>query len=133
MCQYLYASFSLKTGPEDGLTAQQAEATGRWRKVLTGIAVEEMLHLALVANLMTAIGAAPMLSRPNFPRQSEYLPPGVQFAHARVGRHQRWAGSDVVHLGGRPGAQHLDRTREVQQGELVVHDEGEFTRMPPAD
>jgi hypothetical protein len=29
---------------------------------------------------MTAIGAAPSLSRPNFPRRSEYLPPGVQFA-----------------------------------------------------
>jgi hypothetical protein len=29
---------------------------------------------------MTAIGAAPTLSRPNFPRHSEYLPPGVDFA-----------------------------------------------------
>jgi hypothetical protein len=80
MCQYLYASFSLKTGPDEGLTAEQAEAAGRWHEVLTGVAIEEMLHLALVTNLMTAIGAAPMLSRPNFPRQSEYLPPGVQFA-----------------------------------------------------
>jgi hypothetical protein len=79
MCQYLYASFSLKTGPDEGLTAEQAEATGRWHKVLTGVAIEEMLHLALVANVMTAIGAAPMMSRPNFPRQSEYLPSGVQF------------------------------------------------------
>src|SRR6516225_7531120 len=74
MCQYLYASFSLRTGPDEGLTAEQAEAVRRWHKVLTGIAVDEMLHLALVANLMSAIGAAPMLSRPNFPRQSEYLP-----------------------------------------------------------
>ncbi len=52
----------------------------RWRELLSGIAIEEMLHLALVANVMTAIGAAPSLSRPNFPRRSEYLPPGVQFA-----------------------------------------------------
>jgi nitroreductase len=80
MCQYLYASFSLKTDPDEGLTAGQAEAVGRWRKTLTGIAIEEMLHLALVANVMTATGAAPSLSRPNFPRRSEYLPPGVQFA-----------------------------------------------------
>ena len=80
MCQYLYASFSLKTDPDEGLTAGQAEAVGRWRKVLTGIAIEEMLHLALVANVMTAIGAAPRLARPNFPRRSKYLPPGVQFA-----------------------------------------------------
>lgn len=80
MCQYLYASFSLKTDPDEGLTAGQADAVGRWRTTLTGIAIEEMLHLALVANAMTAIGAAPRLARPNFPRRSEYLPPGVQFA-----------------------------------------------------
>src|SRR5690349_4981161 len=80
MCQYLYASFSLKTGPDEGLTAEQGGAVARWHEVLTGIAIEEMLHLALVANVMTAIGAAPSLTRPNFPRRSEYLPPGVQFA-----------------------------------------------------
>ena len=79
MCQYLYASFSLKAGPEDGLTAEQAAAVARWREVLTGIAIEEMLHLALVFNVMTAIGAAPPLRRPNFPRRSEDLPGGVQF------------------------------------------------------
>jgi hypothetical protein len=79
MCQYLYAAFSLKAGPEDGLTAEQAAAVARWREVLTGIAVEEMLHLALVFNVMTAIGAAPPLSRPNFPRRSDDLPGGVQF------------------------------------------------------
>jgi hypothetical protein len=79
MCQYLYAGFSLKTGPGEGLTPEQSDAVGRWHKVLTGIAIEEMLHLALVANVMSAIGAAPSLSRPNFPRPSEYLPPGVQF------------------------------------------------------
>src|SRR5215469_11200901 len=80
MCQYLYAAFSLKTGPDEGLTAEQADAVARWHKMLTGIALEEMLHLALVSNVMTSIGAAPSLSRPNFPRHSEYLPPGVQFA-----------------------------------------------------
>ncbi len=80
MCQYLYASFSLKTGPDEGLTAGQAAAVARWYELLTGIAVEEMLHLALVFNVMTAIGAAPPLSRPNFPRHSDDLPGGVQFA-----------------------------------------------------
>jgi len=57
MCQYLFAEFSLKQGAEDGLSAEQAEALERWRKVLHGIAVEEMLHLALVANVMAWIGA----------------------------------------------------------------------------
>src|SRR5262245_18662198 len=78
MCQYLFAEFSLKDGTGDALTGEQADAVDGWRKVLRGIAVEEMLHLALVDNLMSAIGAAPPLGRPNFPQRSGYFPAGVQ-------------------------------------------------------
>jgi Ferritin-like len=78
MCQYLFAEFSLKDGTGEGLTGEQTEAVGRWRKTLRGIAVEEMLHLALVANLMSAIGASPALGRPNFPQRSGYFPSGLQ-------------------------------------------------------
>lgn len=78
MCQYLYAGFSLKQDAGEGLTAEQAAAVAKWRKVLRGIAVEEMLHLALAANLMSAIGAAPTFGRPNFPQRSNYFPPSVQ-------------------------------------------------------
>lgn len=53
---------------------------GGSRKTLTSIVIEEILHLALVANVLTAIGAAPRLAGPDFPRRSEYLPPRVQFA-----------------------------------------------------
>ena len=77
MCQYLYAGFSLKRDSAEGLTAEQAAAVARWREVLRGIAVQEMLHFALVANLMSSIGAAPVLTRPNFPQRSNYFPPGV--------------------------------------------------------
>src|SRR6266436_5242309 len=80
ICQYLYACFSRRTEPDEGLTAGQADAVARWQETLTGIAIEEMLHLALVMNVMTAIGAAPSLARPNFPRHSEFLPPGAEFA-----------------------------------------------------
>jgi hypothetical protein len=78
MCQYLFAEFSLKDGVGDGLTSEQAAAVDRWRKKLRGIAIEEMLHMALVANLKSAIGAAPGLGRPNFPQRSGYFPSGVQ-------------------------------------------------------
>jgi len=78
MCQYLFAEFSLKDGVADGLTPEQADAVDRWRKKLRGIAIEEMLHIALVANLMSAIGAAPGLGRPNFPQRSGYFPADVQ-------------------------------------------------------
>ena len=78
MCQYLFAEFSLKDGTAEGLSQEQAEAVDRWRKVIHGIAVQEMLHLALVANLMSAIGAAPTFGRPNFPQLSGYFPRGLQ-------------------------------------------------------
>jgi hypothetical protein len=44
-----------------------------------------MLHLALATNLLTAIGAAPHLHRPNFPILSRWYPPGVQVALLRFG------------------------------------------------
>lgn len=78
MCQYLFAEFSLKDGVGDGLTAEQAGAVDRWRETLRGIAVEEMLHIALVANLKSAIGIGPSFGRPNFPQRSGYFPAGVQ-------------------------------------------------------
>jgi Ferritin-like len=78
MCQYLFAEFSLKDGAREGLTPEQAEAVERWRKLLRGIAVEEMLHLALVSNVMGAIGAAPTFGRPNFPQRSGYFPSSIQ-------------------------------------------------------
>jgi len=80
MCQYLYAGFSLKQSVEEGLTAEQLSAINRWRTILQGIAVQEMLHLALVANLMSAIGAAPTFTRSNFPRRSDYFPPSIQLS-----------------------------------------------------
>ena len=80
MLQYLYAAFSLRQGEADGLSASGAAATQRWRKTLIGIAEQEMLHLALVQNLLTAVGAAPRLARPNFPVPPHLFPAGVQVA-----------------------------------------------------
>ena len=77
MCCYLYAAFSLKTGDDSGLAPAQLEATRRWRSIILDVAIEEMLHLGLVANLMTAIGATPHFSRPNFPVAPGYHPAGV--------------------------------------------------------
>jgi hypothetical protein len=78
MCEYLFAEFSLKEGEAEGLSREQSEAVERWRGLLRGIAVEEMLHLALVSNLMASIGAAPTFGRPNFPQRSNYFPASVQ-------------------------------------------------------
>src|SRR5581483_2923384 len=80
MCQYLYAAFSLKQTQDEGLTAEEAEATNRWRTHISHIAAQEMLHLSLVQNLLSAIGAAPHLSRPNFPQPASHYPAGVSLA-----------------------------------------------------
>jgi Ferritin-like len=80
MCQYLYAAFSLKQSQTEGLTRKEAEATQRWRKHIFHIAAQEMLHLSLVQNLLSAIGASPHLSRPNFPQPASHYPAGVHLA-----------------------------------------------------
>jgi hypothetical protein len=80
MCQYLFTAFTMKRHADEGLTAEQAEAVGRWRKVVLEVAHQEMLHLALVQNLLTSIGAAPYLSRPRMPAPAKHFPPGVQVA-----------------------------------------------------
>ncbi len=77
MCQYLYAAFSLKTAA-DGLTEEQAERVEEWRRVLLKIAGEEMLHWAMVQNLLAAVGSAPFVARPHLPHQAQGYPPGVQ-------------------------------------------------------
>jgi hypothetical protein len=78
MCEYLYAAFSLKSTAGPGLRADQLAAVERWRRVIFGIAGEEMLHWAMVQNLLTAVGSAPYVSRPHMPHQARGYPPGVQ-------------------------------------------------------
>lgn len=89
MCCYLYGIWSLKRGEQDGLSSEYAEIVQSWKAAVTGVAIEEMTHLTLVGNLSTAIGAAPHLSRPNFPIPPGYHPEGVSlelfgFSHALI-------------------------------------------------
>jgi len=80
MCQYLYAAFSMKDRTDDGLPQEQLEAVRRWRRELLNIAEQEMLHLALVQNLLAAVGAAPSLDRENFPLPPSAYPAGIRMA-----------------------------------------------------
>lgn len=77
MCSYLYAAFSLKRRGEPGITEAQGEALERWRKVIIDVAVEEMGHLVIVANLSVAIGGRAHFGRPAFPVAPGYFPSGV--------------------------------------------------------
>lgn len=80
MCEYLYAAFSLKDHSGPGLDEDRLATVESWRKVLLGVAADEMLHWALVNNLLTAVGSAPYVSRPNMPHQAAGYPAGVQLA-----------------------------------------------------
>jgi len=77
MCQYMYAAYSLKQAAEEGLRPDAVEKVAHWRRTILHVATEEMLHLALVQNLLSAIGAAPHLSRPNLPAPPHHFPAGV--------------------------------------------------------
>jgi len=77
MCQYMFAAYSLKQTAEEGLSGEALEKAAHWRRTILHVATEEMLHLALVQNLLAAIGAAPHLSRPNLPAPAHHFPAGV--------------------------------------------------------
>jgi len=80
MCEYLFGQFTLKRTQQEGLSAEQLAKVADWETVIIDVTKQEMLHLALATNLLTAIGAAPHLHRPNFPILSRWYPPGVQLA-----------------------------------------------------
>jgi hypothetical protein len=75
ICEYLYMAFSMKLDASDGLSEPQAAAAQRWERVISGIAAQEMLHLTLVNNLLTAIGGCPYFGRPFFPIMIKYFSP----------------------------------------------------------
>ncbi len=81
MCCYLYAAFSLK-GEADGLAPDEARGVAGWKRQIITVALDEMTHLALVANLMSSLGATPHFGRPNLPISPGYHPAGVVVALA---------------------------------------------------
>src|SRR6266700_2603485 len=80
LCEYLYAQFSLKRSVEEGVTAEQLARIQAWELTLIDVIKQEMLHLALATNILSALGAAPHFERPNFPILSRWYPPDVQIA-----------------------------------------------------
>jgi len=75
--QYLYAAYTLKT-TADGLTPKQAAMVNQWETDILEIARQEMGHVGLVNNLLTAIGGSPHFHRPNFPQKDRYGKTNIQ-------------------------------------------------------
>lgn len=84
MCQYLFAAFSLKRAPDEGVTWSQLELMRRWEASIMLVARQEMEHLGLVNNILTAIGEAPYFERPNFPLGARHYPIHIPFKLERL-------------------------------------------------
>src|ERR1700690_2231687 len=67
MCSYLYAMWSLKRDLDEGITETEQKSIESWRRSLRQVALEEMLHLSLVNNILAATGASPHLWRAAVP------------------------------------------------------------------
>jgi hypothetical protein len=78
ICQYLFAAFSLKRDSSEGVSMDLLPLVERWRRDLLGIAGQEMLHLAIVQNLLTAVGAGPHLGHPGFPVPPRSFPAKIR-------------------------------------------------------
>ena len=75
MCCYLFAAFSIKKDTNEGITEEQLAIVRRWRGGILQIAIQEMVHMALTSNLLTAVGGAPHIRRPNLPTSPQSYPP----------------------------------------------------------
>jgi hypothetical protein len=98
--QYLYAAFTLRMAGEPGLTASEASLTQQWGQQIMRIGIQEMYHLLLASNLLTAVNAVPNMWRPNFPqpasRYSEIDLPSLlsPFSSETVSRFMCWEKPD---------------------------------------
>src|SRR5689334_19981523 len=129
MLQYLFAAFSLKQKASEGLSEDALAAVERWRRTLLEISEQEMLHLALVQNLLTAVGAAPRLARPNFPMPAYAYPAGVRvelvpFGEAAL-RHfaflERPEGMQVDDAEGFAAVERAEALSHDEDDEIVPH------------
>jgi hypothetical protein len=129
MLQYLFAAFSLKQNVREGISAENLVAVQRWRKTLLSIGAQEMLHLALVQNLLTAVGAAPRLARPNFPMPAYSYPAGVRIELLSFGeaalRHfaflERPEGIDIEDAEGLEAIEQAVALPHDERDEIVPH------------
>jgi len=79
MIQYLYAEMTLKDQSDD-LTPPQVTLIDNWRKWIAAIARQEMGHLAMVLNLLEAIGGGAHLDRLRLPSDEGLYTPPIRFS-----------------------------------------------------
>lgn len=103
-CAYLFAAYSIKRRPEEGVPPNRLADLRNWESVLLLIARQEMEHLGIVCNLLTAIGGMPYLQNPTFPvavdRYGELPPlPLQRFSGETIRRFLAFETPEMTHLG----------------------------------
>lgn len=86
MCTYLYAGWSLKRSIDESVSEDQLAAINGWRKAIRKVAMEEMVHLAMVNNMLMSLGSPPHFRRQNFPVQPGYHPSSLVVRLAPLNR-----------------------------------------------
>jgi len=86
MCCYLFSAFSIKKNVSEGVTEDQLAVMNRWRRTILNVATDEMTHMALACNLLTAVGGKPHTRCPNLPSSPRAYPPTFKLALIPFGR-----------------------------------------------
>jgi CDGSH-type Zn-finger protein/uncharacterized Fe-S cluster protein YjdI len=124
MGAYLFAQWSLKRRGEPGVCGDGSAAIERWRAGLRQVALEEMLHLTLVNNILAAIGASPHLWCPAFPIKPGHFPADVVmplrgFDEAALAHFMFIERPEGSTLPDAAAFHHPDRYRRVARGDLL--------------
>ncbi|WP_374356618.1 ferritin-like domain-containing protein [Chitinimonas sp.] len=119
MCTYLYAAFSVKQSTAEDLSEEEFAAVQRWRREIIAVAVDEMLHLSLVSNLIACIGERPHYRRFNFPISSGLFPADVAVALAPL---------DMATL---DHFVYLERPHSVEERDAARYEKSSFKRVLP--
>jgi CDGSH-type Zn-finger protein/uncharacterized Fe-S cluster protein YjdI len=125
MCSYLYAQWTLKRGLDEGVTPDEMAAIERWRRSLAQVALEEMLHLSLVNNLLASVGAAPHLWRPAFPVRPGHFPADVvmnlsPFGEATLDHFMFIERPEDIRIADGAGFGHADHYRRVARPDMLA-------------
>src|SRR5262245_52345973 len=91
-CEYLYAGWSVRrtlgdfpAGTDEAAARLTIDRATPWLAQLNLIARQEMEHLGIVANLLTAVGAEPHFEREAFPQPARSSLLGRPFGLDRFG------------------------------------------------
>jgi CDGSH-type Zn-finger protein/uncharacterized Fe-S cluster protein YjdI len=125
MCSYLYAQWTLKRDAAEDVTPAELAAIERWRRSLAQVALEEMLHLSLVNNLLAAVGAAPHLWRPAFPVRPGHFPADVvmdltPFGEAALDHFMFIERPETIHIADGAGFNHAAYYRRVARPDRLA-------------